>query len=76
MSIHSIAEYRKAQLYVKDLERAIKILTTAEAALRNYEKYRPVNKILTTLRSELVFLDIFLEQNKIILETKGERRKN
>ena len=76
MTIHSIAEYRKAQLFVKDLEKAIKILVTTEAALRNYEKYRPVHKILTTIRSEMVFLDIFLEQNKIIVATKGEKRKN
>ena len=76
MTLHNIAEYRKAQLFVRDLEKAIKIIKTTEVALRGYEKYRPVHNILTTLNRELAFLDIFLEQNKIIVETKGERRKN
>lgn len=75
MTIHSINEYRKAKIYIKDLERAIRIIKTTEAALRNYEKYRPVHNILTTIMNEVKFLEIFLEQNKIIRDTKGERRK-
>lgn len=75
MSLHSINEFRKAQAYVKDLERALKIINTTEAALRSYQKYRPVDHILTTIIQEKSFLEIFLEQNKIIVETKGQRRK-
>lgn len=75
MGIFNITEYRKAQQYVKDLEKALKIINATEASLRNYEKYRPVHQILTTISREKAFLDIFLEQNKIIVETKGQRRR-
>lgn len=75
MTLHNIAEYRKAQEYVKDLEKILKIVNAAEINLRNYEKYRPVQHILTTIMSEKPILDMFLEKSKIIVETKGERRK-
>ena len=75
MTLHNIAEYRKSQAYVKDLEKILKIINATEASLRGYSKYRPVHNILTTILQEKGFLEIFLEQNKIIVATKGERRK-
>lgn len=75
MTLHNIAEYRKAQLHVKELEKALKVINAAEASLRNYEKYRPVHLILTTIFEEKPFIEIFLEQNRIIVATKGERRR-
>lgn len=76
MTIHSIHEYRKAIQYVKDFEKILKILSATEASLRNYQKYRPVQYILTTITENKAFIEIFLEQNKIIVATKGEKRKN
>lgn len=73
--IHNINQYRKAQQYVKDLEKILKILNATEISLRNYEKYRFVHSILTTIGQEKPFIEIFLEQNKIIVETKGANRK-
>lgn len=75
MGLYNITEFRKAKQYVKDLEKILKLVNMAEASLRNYEKYRPVRSILTTIENEKPFIEIFLEQNKIILETKGERRR-
>lgn len=75
MTLFSISEYRRAQQFVKDLDKALKVINAAEASLRSYEKYRPVHNILTTIISERLFLEIFLEQNRIIVATKGERRR-
>lgn len=73
MSLFNITEYRKAKVIVKELDKALKLINAAEASLKNYAKYRPVYNILTTIVSEKPFLEIYLEQNKIILETKGQR---
>lgn len=75
MSLFNITEYRKAQVFVKDLEKALKVINAAEASLRSYEKYRPIHSILTTICRERPFIEIFLDQNKIIVQTKGERRR-
>jgi hypothetical protein len=73
MSIHNITEYKKAQVVVKDLEKVLKVINAAEASLMNYDRYRPVSYILTTLGNEKMLLQIYLEQYKIILETKGAK---
>lgn len=75
MTIHSISDLRKAKVFVKDLEKAIKIIEATQAALKSYEKYRPVHHILTTINEEKMFLEVFLEQNKAIIESKGKRYK-
>jgi len=75
LTIHNITELRKSKQYVKDLEKALKLLNMAEAGLRNYEKYRAINTILTTIAYEKPFIEIALEQHKIIVQTKGERRR-
>jgi len=75
MSLFNITEYRRAKAVVKELDKALKLLNAAEASLKNYAKYRPIYNILTTIGNEKPFLEIYLEQNKIILETKGLRRK-
>jgi D-alanyl-D-alanine dipeptidase len=75
MTIHNINEYKKAQIFVKDLEKILKILNAAEASLKNYEKYRPVQTVLTAIYEEKPIVEIFLEQNKITVMTKGEKRR-
>jgi hypothetical protein len=73
MSIHSLAEYKKSQVIVADLERILKVLSITETGLKKFKHYRPVQAILTTIYNEKVFLKLYLEQYKIILETKGQR---
>jgi hypothetical protein len=75
MTLHSLSDLRKAKIFVKDLEKILKLVDASEAALRNYEKYRPVAHILTTLKEERMFLEVFLEQNKAIVDSKGKRYK-
>ena len=75
MTVFSISEFRKAQKFVKDLDKALKVINAAEASLRSYEIYRPIHNILTTISYEKPFIEIFLEQNRIIVSTKGERRR-
>lgn len=74
MAIHNITEYRRAQQYVKDLTKIVKILSVTQASLMNYAKYRAVLQILTTIQNYKPVLEIALEENKIIEATKGERR--
>lgn len=73
MTIHNITEYKKAQVIVKDLEKAIKVINAAETSLLGYDRYRPIAHILTTLSNEKALLQIYLEQYQIILETKGAK---
>lgn len=75
MTIHNINEYKKAQIFVKDLEKILKILNAAEASLKNYEKYRSVQTVLTAIYEEKPMVEIFLEQHKITVATKGEKRR-
>ena len=75
MTIHSISDYHKAKQYVKDLERVLKIVNATEASLRNYENYRLVHTILTTIAYEKPFIEMALEQSKIVVDSKGEMRK-
>jgi hypothetical protein len=74
MGLHNIAEYRKAQQYVSDLTKIIKILAVTQASLMNYVKYRAVAQIVTLIGEYKPILEIALEENKIIVFTKGERR--
>jgi hypothetical protein len=73
MSIHSLGEYQKSKVVVAELEKIIKVLNTTELGLKKYRHYRPVQSILTTIYNEKALLLIYLEQYKIILETKGRR---
>lgn len=60
---------------VKDLEKIIKILEVTKASLLSYRRYLAVQQVLTTIHTHLPLLEIGLEQTKITLETKGERRR-
>lgn len=73
MTIYNITEYKKAQVIVKDLEKVIKVINAAETSLISHDRYRPVAHILTTLSNEKALLQIYLEQYKVILETKGAK---
>lgn len=72
MTIHDINEYRKAQVIVEELEKALQIIKATDAGLGNYMKYRPVAHILTTLKEERPIIEMYLEKYKIIVETKGQ----
>lgn len=75
MSLYNLNEFAKAKVIVKELEKALKVINAAEASLRAYEKYRPVNTILTTIYNEKPFLELFLEQYRVVVETKGSRKR-
>ncbi len=72
--LYNITEFRKAQVYVKDLTKIVKILNITTASLMNYVKYAAVARILTVIADYKPILEIALEENKIIVETKGQRR--
>lgn len=73
MTLHNIAEYKKAKVIVKDLEKALKVITATETSLKGLGHYRPVAHILTTINEHKPYLQIFLEEYKIIVETKGRK---
>ena len=72
--LFNITEYRLAQQYVKDLTKIVKILAVTQASLMNYVKYAAVARILIKIDEYKPILEIALEENKIIVETKGARR--
>lgn len=74
MTIHSLNEYAKSKVVVKDLEKALKIIKATEASLTKYKFYKPVFFILTTISNERKMLEMLLEYHKIIFQTKGEKR--
>ena len=74
MSLHNIAEYKKALVVVKDIEKILKILSATEASLRSYAHYRAIQHVLAAISDEKPILDWQLEVHKIIVETKGSRR--
>lgn len=73
MTIHNLAEYQKAKVVVKDIEKMLKVITLAETGLKKYQHYRPVQSILTTIYNEKALLEIYLEQYKLVVETKGAK---
>jgi hypothetical protein len=74
MSIHNITEYKKSMLMVKELEKILKIVNATQSSLANYRRYLPVQHILTTISEFKPFLEIALEQRKIMVETKGRTK--
>lgn len=74
MSIHNIHEYRKSKAMVKELEKILTILDATQASLTSYKKYIPVQYILGVISQYKPLLEITLEQRKIMVETKGEKR--
>ena len=75
MSFYNLNEYKKAKVMVKELDKVVKILDATHASLLNYKRYAAVQRILTTIHEYKPLLEIALEQTKITLETKGERRR-
>lgn len=73
MSVHNLYEYKKAGKIVEDLEKVLKILNTTQAALSNYEVYKPVQSIINTIHGNKAYIELFHEKYKIILQTKGEK---
>jgi len=73
MTIYNLAEYQKAKIVVDELNNIHRILLIASSGLKKYDHYRPVQAILTTIYNEKALMDIYLEQYKIIVETKGQR---
>lgn len=73
MTLHNIAKYKRAKVIVKDLEKALKVITATETSLKGLEHYRPVAYILTTILENKPYIEIFLNQHRIIVETKGAK---
>lgn len=74
MSVHSINEYKKSKVMVKELEKILKVLNATQSSLMSYKKYLAVQHILAVIIEFKPLLEIALEQRKIMVETKGEKR--
>lgn len=73
MTLHNIQEYKRAKVVVKDLEKTLKLLTATETGLKAYAHYRAVGRILTTISEYKPYIQIFLDECKIIVESKGRK---
>lgn len=74
MKLYNINEYKKSKVMVKELEKVLKVINAAESSLINYRKYLPVQKILSVINEYKPFIEISLEQRKIMVETKGRTK--
>jgi hypothetical protein len=72
MTIHNIAEYQRAKAHLADLTAIMNVLTLTQAGLSKYKHYRSVQSILTTIYNEKSLLDLYIENYKIIVDTKGQ----
>lgn len=72
--LHNITEYKKAKVIVKELEKALAVVNASQTSLQSYSKYRPIKEILTTIEDVKPVLERYLNQFKIIVETKGAKK--
>lgn len=71
--IHDINKYKKSLLYLKHLETIINVIDLSLRALKFYEPYTSVAKIMRIMENEKAVLQSHLEQCKKIKESKGKR---
>lgn len=72
MSVHDLEKYKNAKVLIADLEGLIVFLTQVEGFLGGYLKYMPIFKLYNNVRDNRTVLEIHLNNQRKILETKGE----
>ena len=70
--VHNLRNYKVAKLLVKDLTYILRRVRELETSLTTYSKYRPVQKLLYTIKEQKGIIKHHLERQTRILEKKGE----
>ncbi len=70
--VHSIKDYKNAQIFVRDLDLLIVQTESAIKWYKDFARYRPVQKILYTLEEELGILKAHRSKCNKIIENKGK----
>lgn len=71
-NISNLHKYKRAKVIVKDLNDIIKAMSLSIQALTFFKKYAPVMDAIHNLKDNKVLLEIHLDKQKRIVETKGE----
>ena len=66
--------YKLAKVFSKDLETIVREVELSIAKLSPYVRYKPVAKVLGTLKNELIVLKIHQKECSNIVTTKGQVR--
>jgi len=72
VSTHSIRSYKLAKIFVKDLDYLIKEVESSILKYNAYIKYKPVKRIINTLRDELEVLKAHKVNCDGIVNAKAE----
>lgn len=70
--IYDFQDYKQSKEFVKELEHVTEVFELAHQALLAYAKYAPVRKVIETLQDNKIIIDIHLNNQRKIVESKGE----
>lgn len=70
---HDLKKYKESLAILPHLEAIIRVLNLTESALKHYNSYIPVIKILNSIRDQKALLEIHRIDYKKIKETKGRK---
>jgi hypothetical protein len=73
MTINDITKYKKALIYVRELSKLETIISKALNELAIYKKYLPVQNCMETLTDNLTVVQVHLNHQKKIVESKGSK---
>lgn len=71
-TINNINRYKKALLYVKELDKLKSSMVKSLSELESYKKYIPAQECIETISRNLTIVEVHLNHQKKIVETKGK----
>lgn len=73
--VNDLTKYKKALLYVKELDKLKQSMTKALSDLEPYKKYIPAQECIEVLSNSLTIVNVHLNHQKKIVETKGQKNE-
>jgi len=68
----NLKNYKLAKVYAKDITEILKRLDTTENQLKKYSNFKPVSRILSSIRDERAVLIAHKVKFEHIVKTKGQ----
>lgn len=70
--LHNAKDYKLAKQFCRDIEAILKVTGLALRALEPFKHYRPVSRLISTLKEESSLLEAHLNKYKKIKKEKGK----
>lgn len=70
--MHNVQKYKKALKFVEELGKIETVMKKTMEDLQNYRKYYPVAECIDVLNNNLTIIQVHLNHQKKIVESKGE----